>query len=880
VSGTPAFAGLVNGETFAVTGTVTWAFADANVGTAKPITRSGSYAAPSANYSLTQPALTASITPKALTITGLTAAAKIYDGTTVATVTGTPAYVGLVDGETFPVDGADVGIVVSWAFTDANAGTAKPITRSGNYAVPSANYTLTQPTGLSADITPRALTITGLAAAAKVYDGTSTAPVSGTPAYAGLVAGETFAVSGPVAWAFTDAAVGTAKPISRIGAFLSPNANYALTQPGGFTADITPKALTVAGAAVGGKVYDGTTAAAISGATLVGVVAGDSVTVSGGGTFASRNAAAGIAVTPALVLSGAASPNYTLTQPTGLSATIARRPVTVRALDVSKNTGESLTAGPGSTAFTASGLLSGDTIGSITITFGPAAAAGTLGGRYSGQAIPSAATGGTFNPDNYAIDYTAGDIVVVTVNQPATSVSLANVVATLPENTSTAAALKVADIVIADDGLGTNVLALTGPDAAAFTIVDRGLFLGAGTALDFETKAAYDVSIVVVDPEHTGRQVSVPYRLAVTNVNETPTALALSAATIAENAAAGTIIGSFSTTDPDAGDSFTYTLVSGDGGTDNASFTIVGGQLVSAVPFNFEMQPTRSVRVRATDAGGASIEQVFTITVTDADEPLRIEGVVTPAAGFYRAGDTLRFTVVVTRPVTVTGRPTLQFGMGRNASIALFGAGRRTATFATGSGSNRLSFDYRITGRDNAEQMFLGAAIVANRTEIRDADGGRLDGRLPGANQLMAGVRIDAVAPQPTGRIGLPARGTYRIGDRLSFRVTFSEAVVVSGTPDILIRIGAKSRPAAYAGGSGTGTLTFEYVIAPDDATSGRRGITAGSSIRLGSGARITDAAGNAARLVLRGPFNAAVTINEPARPANPRARASAFASL
>ncbi|NBU42055.1 MAG: cadherin repeat domain-containing protein, partial [Planctomycetia bacterium] len=632
--------------------------------------------------------------------------------------------------------------------------------------------------------------------------------------------------------------------------------------------------------------YDGTTAAAITGATLVGVVAGDSVTVSGSGTFASPNAAAGIAVTPALVLSGAASPNYTLTQPTGLSATIARRPVTVRALDVSKTSGESLTAGPGSTAFTASGLLSGDTIGSITITFGPAAAAGTLGGRYSGQAIPSAATGGTFNPDNYAIDYTAGDIVVVTVNQPATSVSLANVVATLPENTSTAAALKLADIVIADDGLGTNVLSLAGPDAAAFAIVDRALFLRAGTSLDFETKTSWEVPFVVSDAEHPGRSVSGTYRLLVTNVNETPTAIAVSAATIAENVPAGTVIGAFLTADPDAGDAFTYTLVAGEGDADNASFTIVGGQLVSAASFNFEMQPTRSVRVRATDAAGASTEQVFTITVTDVEEPLRVEGVEPPPSGFYRAGDTLRFTVVMTRPVTVTGRPKLQFGVGRNASIALFGTGRRTATFASGSGTNRLVFEYRTTAKDNAEQVFLGGALVASRNSISDTNGTRLDVRLPQANTLLPGVLIDASAPRVTGSVGLPPRGTYRAGDVLSFRVSFSENVVVTGAPQLEVRIGQRTRQAAYAGGSGGQQLTFEYIVVAGDATVGRRGITVGRSITASGGATIADAAGNAAKLQLAGPFAAQITVDgstasaSGVQPRSQRTRAAAFAGF
>ena len=52
-----------------------------------------------------------------------------------------------------------------------------------------------------------------------------------------------------------------------------------------------------------------------------------------------------------------------------------------------------------------------------------------------------------------------------------------------------------------------------------------------------------------------------------------------------------------------------------------ASFTIVGSTLRTAVSLDFETTPTRSVRVRATDSGGLSVEKALTITVTDADDP-------------------------------------------------------------------------------------------------------------------------------------------------------------------------------------------------------------------------------------------------------------------
>ena len=87
------------------------------------------------------------------------------------------------------------------------------------------------------------------------------------------------------------------------------------------TLNVDPIALTVTGAQVTDKYYDGTTSAVISG-TLVGVINGDVVSLVGLGTFADPNAANGIAVTANSILFGAQSSNYMLVQPTGLSGNI------------------------------------------------------------------------------------------------------------------------------------------------------------------------------------------------------------------------------------------------------------------------------------------------------------------------------------------------------------------------------------------------------------------------------------------------------------------------------------------------------------------------------------------------------------------------------
>jgi hypothetical protein len=114
-----------------------------------------------------------------------------------------------------------------------------------------------------------------------------------------------------------------------------------------------------------------------------------------------------------------------------------------------------------------------------------------------------------------------------------------------------------------------------------------------------------------------GRTVEKQFTITVTDGNDTPTDISLSATSIAENQATGTAVGSFSTTDPDAGNTFTYTLVSGDGSADNASFTIDGDTLNTAASFNFETKSSYAIRVQAMDQDGLTVEKQFTITVLD-----------------------------------------------------------------------------------------------------------------------------------------------------------------------------------------------------------------------------------------------------------------------
>ena len=90
-------------------------------------------------------------------------------------------------------------------------------------------------------------------------------------------------------------------------------------------------------------------------------------------------------------------------------------------------------------------------------------------------------------------------LTVNDVNEAPTTVGLTNVRFVLPEDFDTGSGVKIADIVVTDDNLGTNTLSLSGADAAAFEIIGTELYLKAGTALDFSTKAQFDVRVEVDD---------------------------------------------------------------------------------------------------------------------------------------------------------------------------------------------------------------------------------------------------------------------------------------------------------------------------------------------------------------------------------------------
>ncbi len=104
-------------------------------------------------------------------------------------------------------------------------------------------------------------------------------------------------------------------------------------------------------------------------------------------------------------------------------------------------------------------------------------------------------------------------------NTAPTAVAITNATTSIQENTPTSTAVKVGDVVVSDDGLGTNTLSIGGPDAAFFQITGNALYLKAGTVVDFETKTSYSITVSVDDTTVGATpDASTSYTLAVVNV--------------------------------------------------------------------------------------------------------------------------------------------------------------------------------------------------------------------------------------------------------------------------------------------------------------------------------------------------------------------------
>ena len=299
--------------------------------------------------------------------------------------------------------------------------TAPVGTYSGNITCNSAGSAGATIATVASSVAKKQLTINGLVGVDKEYDTTSAAGVTGTPSYVGLVNGDNLGVTGVASAAFADKNVGINKTVM-ISGFTEPNGNYSVTAPT-VTASITPKEVVILGLSGVNKTYEGTSSGTLSGTpSLLGVAPGDQANVLLGGIpmVSFVNANAGVAVemiVSGYTLSGSGAGNYALIQPIGLAADIIRKSATIVANDRFKVIGTTLVLGAGQSEFTSSGLVSGERIGSVTLTPNGGTEANAPRGMYSitpsqpvaAITIPS----NTFREGNYEMTYVDGTLNVI-----------------------------------------------------------------------------------------------------------------------------------------------------------------------------------------------------------------------------------------------------------------------------------------------------------------------------------------------------------------------------------------------------------------------------------------------------------------------------------
>jgi trimeric autotransporter adhesin len=312
ITGGSIESGVITGDDVSIS-QITGTFSDKNAGAGKIVKISGGQlgGTDGGNYSITSlDTTTADITPRPLTITP-DALTRIYGNAN-------PVY------DTMTGDNLASGDVLGASTVSATATERSGI---GTYVLTpgaasftsgsSSNYTITYASG-TLTIVPRSLTISGISAENKVYDGTTTSTVNtSSVVYTGLLSGDDVTVS--ATGAFENKNAGNQKTVVLTSSYNGDAMdNYIITGQNTATADITPAVLTVA-ANNDSRNYTGAIYSGGNGVTYTGFIAGETTAdlngaLTYGGTSQGAVNAGEYVITPY----GFSSGNYKINYASGL----------------------------------------------------------------------------------------------------------------------------------------------------------------------------------------------------------------------------------------------------------------------------------------------------------------------------------------------------------------------------------------------------------------------------------------------------------------------------------------------------------------------------------------------------------------------------------
>ncbi len=252
-----------------------------------------------------------------VTISGVSVENKTYDGAAVS-YTGTPSSV-ITDGG----DTAAIGeYTYTWWDVTAGAALASAPVDAGSYklivSVSESDGMYTGSVDVPFTISPKTISILGIEATDRAYDGTAIVAITGGSPE-GLVEGDTVTPTVPATGTVASANVGLGKAVTLADLTLSgaDAANYTLIQPTGLTVDISQAPLTLTAVTVADRAYDGTTTATVTGVTFGGLQNGETLALGTDYTataaFADKNAGPDKAVEGSISLSSTTKANnYTL----------------------------------------------------------------------------------------------------------------------------------------------------------------------------------------------------------------------------------------------------------------------------------------------------------------------------------------------------------------------------------------------------------------------------------------------------------------------------------------------------------------------------------------------------------------------------------------
>jgi hypothetical protein len=270
------------------------------------------------------------------------------------------------------------------------------------------------------------------------------------------------------------------------------NAQYEPATPVNRDLLVGKKQLTVIETVVADKPYDGTTDAALSGATLSGVVGTDDVTLTGAstGTFAQSSVGTGIPVTTSMTLGGPDENNYLLVQPSDLSGNIVARNLTVTAEDKVR---EECEANPG---FTVNYAGFAGTEDASVFTSLPVASCDADESSPAGT-YDITVTGGSAS--NYNLIYVTGTLTVTPDSEPP-SLTVHNITVQLDVDGN--ASITPADLVTAASD--NCELADTTLSQSDFTNDDVGQLVVYVTVTDAAGNSTSEAAIVTVEAAPSG----------------------------------------------------------------------------------------------------------------------------------------------------------------------------------------------------------------------------------------------------------------------------------------------------------------------------------------------------------------------------------------